>query len=30
VFAMSAEWLDNGLIIRHPLNEKTSAKGAQP
>lgn len=29
-FAMSAEWLDNGLIIRHPLNEETSAKGSQP
>jgi hypothetical protein len=30
VFAMSAEWLDNGLIIRHPSNEETSAKSSQP
>ena len=30
VFAMPAEWLDNGLIVRHLANEETSAKGSQP
>src|ERR1019366_1207755 len=27
---MSAEWFDNGLIVRHPAHEETSAKGSQP
>ena len=30
VFAMSAEWFDNGLIVRHLANETISAKGSQP
>src|ERR1700686_340461 len=30
VFAMSAEWFDNGLIVRHLANEETSAQGSQP
>src|ERR1017187_5436726 len=29
-FAMSAEWFDNSLIVRHLANEETSAKGSQP
>jgi hypothetical protein len=29
-FAMSAEWFDNGLIVWHLANEKTSAKDWQP
>ena len=30
MFAMSAEWFDNGLIVRHLANEKTSAKDWHP
>jgi hypothetical protein len=30
VFAMSAQWFDNGLIVRRLPNEEISAKAAQP
>ena len=30
VFAMSAEWFDNGPIVRHLANGETPAKGSQP